>query len=119
MKKSNNPPKEDQELLQFFGELKTEEAKLPIPELDELLPASTERTGSSPFWRYAAAVSLVIIGLATYQWAFISQDDGADITEITISYEFPTEREQIEKDDLELPGMDQWQSETDILLTGL
>lgn len=118
MKKSNNPLKEDQELQQFFDELKAEEASMPIPEFDELIPSPEEKTGQAPFWRYAAAVTFLIIGLATYQWGVTSQDSVLDITEIIISYELPTE-EETEQDELELPGMDQWQSETDILLTGL
>ncbi|MDW3195774.1 MAG: hypothetical protein R8G66_25590 [Cytophagales bacterium] len=119
MKKSNNPQMEDQELQQFFDELKTEEVTIPIPEIDELIPSPQEKSGSTPFWRYAAVIALLMIGLATYQWGFISQESEADITEIIISYEFPTAEELTEKDELELPGMDQWRSETDILLTGL
>ena len=110
---------EDPELQQFFDELKAEEATMPIPEVDELISSSQEKSGSAPFWRYAAVVALLVIGLATYQWGFISQESETDITEIIISYEFPTAEEATEQDELELPGMDQWRSETDILLTGL
>ena len=117
MKKSSNPATEDMELQQFFGELKTREADLAVPDLDELLGKEPVRKAIPKLWRFAAVVALLIIGFSSYKWGFSSDIAPAEITEIIISYEtVPIEEET---DDLQMPGMDQWQSETDILLTGL
>ncbi len=118
MKKSNSSNQEDLELQQFFQELKTEEAKLAIPDLESMLQDSPKKEKVTSFWRYAAAVILLISGIGTYQWGFQRQDANADIMEIIISYEKSTPQAN-ESEELAIPGMDQWQSETDILLSGL
>lgn len=114
MKESNSS---DQELEQFFKVLKSEEAQRPLPEFENLLEKVPDLKKSTPLWRYAAA-ALLIIGFGTYQWGHNSQESTMEVMEIIISYETPEPVEK-ESDDLQMPGMDQWQSETDILLSGL
>lgn len=118
MKKSNSTNQEDQELRQFFQELKSEESKHALPDLGEMLNALPEKERVTTFWRYVAVVALVITGIGTYQWGFNAQEAPTEIMEIVISYEIPTPAEE-ESEDLVISGMDQWQSETDILLSGL
>lgn len=115
MKESNNS---DQELEQFFKALKSEEAQQPFPGFEKMLGKVPGSKKSTPLWRYAAAVALLIIGFGTYQWGYNSQESPIEVMEIIISYE-THELEENESNDLQMPGMDQWQSETDILLSGL
>lgn len=119
MKKSNSTNHEDQELQQFFQELRSEEAKDIVPDLESMLATLPEKERSSPMWRYVAAIALLIIGIGTYQWHFNAQESRTEVMEIVISYETPAPAEKDESENLAIPGMDQWQSETDILLTGL
>ena len=118
MKESSNSYPEDQELHPFFDNLKSEEQQQPVPDFEAFLTEPPERNGLFPVWRYAVAIAVLILGFSTYQWGFNGQKSTTDITEIIISYEIPVPEED-NSEGLQPPGMDQWQSETDILLTGL
>ncbi len=115
MKKLNNINQEDQNLHQFFDELKLIEKQQPIPSFEALSETSLGKKNRLPFLRYAAVLAVLFISVI-YLWAIKDRQGSMEITEIVISY---GSQEMQEVETLGPEGMDQWQSETDILLTGL
>lgn len=115
MKKEDESNVREPELQEFFDELKALEFANEIPELEPMLEDISQKSNPSYRWYYAAAAALVA-GLVLHQ---LVSDEGGQVhqkTEIIISYEV---QEDHSENELLMEGMDQWQSETDIFLTGL
>ena len=115
MKERHKSTREDQELQEFFDQMKQEESGQPVPELADLIILPGVKTRKLSYWKYAAVVSLLIAALGFYRPANNSLPEADDSMEIIISYD----TQPNEPEDPLLKGMGQWQSETDIFLTGL
>lgn len=116
MKKLNKPTESDQHLSQFFEELKSTEANQAIPDFDALYPKVDDQPHRTSWWRYAAVFALIAVGFGLYQTTLRAPDEVVQ-TEIILSYGYHEEDQT--PDEFQLEGMDQWQSETDILLRDL
>ena len=102
----------DQELEGFFNDLKRIESKKPVPDIESLLGEEPEGEKRSFSWKYVAAIFLIgITSIAIYFSQ--SRETSSPEFEIIISY-VPTDTPS--EDEFDMVGMDQWQSETDILL---
>ena len=114
-------PNSDKEIKDFFESWKAADKQHAVPDFDSMLPIEPpgERPGRM-VWLGVAASIVVVMGFSLWYWLLkpTSEFDAFAKTEIMITID-QEEASAAFANEWEVPGIDNWESETDVLLTGL